>query len=374
MESGAMKPAKIYINSGFTEYLTANRLWQGIPGIEKTENGRFFMSLYSGGKTEEPGNVIVVEMSDDGEKWTDGWVVVKHDDPEVRCFDECLWIDPNGRLHLFWTQSRFYFDGRHGVWMATCENPDAENPVFSEPRRIANGVMLNKPTVRSNGEWLMPCALWNDYCNLPCEDHPELANEVSANIYVSEDNGETFYLRGGFDAPDRTFDEHMLIERKDGRIWMLIRYKHGIYQAFSRDGGVTWDNPGFSGHVGPNSRFFIRRLSSGKILLINNINPTYLTNKKIWNIRNNLMAMLSNDDGKTWYGGLMLDTRNDVTYPDGVEDKDGRIYITYDHDRMGEREILLASFTEADVEAGRLVSDGSFLQKVINKATGKKDK
>ena len=29
------------------------------------------------------------------------------------------------------------------------------------------------------------------------------------------------------------------------------------------------------------------------------------------------------DDGKTWYGNLMLDAREQVSYPDGVEGEDG---------------------------------------------------
>ncbi|MBR5742998.1 MAG: exo-alpha-sialidase, partial [Clostridia bacterium] len=148
--------------------------------------------------------------------------------------------------------------------------------------------------------------------------------------------------------------------------------RDGIGQAFSSDDGATWENIGFSGHTGPNSRFFIRRLRSGRILLVNHVNPTYLTDPKDWNVRNNLMAMLSEDDGKTWIGGLMLDTRTGISYPDGVEDEEGRIYIVYDHDRTGAREILMAEFTEEDILEGRAASGAARLRVLINRAEGEK--
>ena len=69
------------------------------------------------------------------------------------------------------------------------------------------------------------------------------------------------------------------------------------------------------------------------------------------------MAFVSHDDGQTWQGGLMLDEREKVTYPDGVQAPDGTIYIVYDHNRMPDGEVLMATFTEDDVRAGKPVSD-----------------
>lgn len=374
MQIGAMAAPGIYRNHEMEEYLTAGRLWQGIPGIEMTKNGRIFACWYSGGMTEEPGNVIILEKSDDGgESWTDGFLLVKHDDPEVRCFDPTVWMDPKGRLWLIWAQSRGMYDARDGVWAAVSEKPDADEVTFGEPRRVANGLMLNKPTVTSKGEWLFPSALWSTSFAKANEEHPELQDEMLANVYVSTDEGETFVRRGGVDMPDRGFDEHMVVEKEDGRLWMLTRTGYGIGQAFSDDGGWTWKDAGPSGHTGPNSRFFIRRLKSGRILMVNHVNPTYLTNASDWNIRDNLMAMLSEDDGKTWKGGLMIDARKDVSYPDGVEAEDGVIRIIYDYQRRDAREILMATFTEEDVLCGRPVSGKARFEQLVNRATGNRE-
>jgi hypothetical protein len=353
----AMIPAKIMFRPENPKYADENRLWQGIPSLERTRHGNIYVVFYTGMKTEESGNyVMVVRSKDNGKTWLSVEMIIEHGDPEMRVFDPCLWHDPLGRLWLTWTQSRGFFDGRGGVWAIVSENPDDEMPTWSSPERIANGLMMNKPTVLSTGEWLFPCAIWA--CKEPLESH-QLDSERFSNVYATIDNGKTFNLLGGADVPDRSFDEHMIIEKKDGTLWILVRTFYGIGQSFSSDGGYTWSKGEDSGLGGPCSRFFIRRLRSGNLLLVNHYNFTG---------RNNLTAMLSKDDGKTWEGFLVLDERDDVSYPDGVQADDGTIYIVYDHDRYGDKEILMASFTEEDVLAGQCVTSNAQLKILVNKA------
>jgi hypothetical protein len=56
-----------------------------------------------------------------------------------------------------------------------------------------------------------------------------------------------------------------------------------------------------------------------------------------------------------------------VSYPDGVQAEDGLIWIVYDRDRQGAGEILLATFREEDVVAGKDVSGRAHLRHVVNK-------
>ena len=101
----------------------------------------------------------------------------------------------------------------------------------------------------------------------------------------------------------------------------------------------------------PTARFFVRRLKSGALLLVKHGPLDERTQ------REKLMAFVSDDDGQTWQGGLMLDEREKVTYPDGVQAPDGTIYIVYDYNRTPNGEVLMATFTEDDVRAGKSISN-----------------
>lgn len=355
----AMNPP-VLVESPQGDCLNAARRWQGIPAIERTPNGRIFFAFYSGGQDEGIGNyVLLFRNDDDGKTMNEPYLAVMPSNPETcRVYDPCLWFAPDGKLWFFVAQSYTYYDGRNGVWAMVCENADADRPVFSAPRRIANGVMMNKPTVRQ-GDWLLPCAIWDKFKTT----YNHLPEERYSNVYRSRDGGKTFQLLSHTDYADRYVDEHMIAELGDGRLMMLIRGKHGIGQSFSADGGETWSPAEDSGLGGPCSRFCLRRLKSGKLLLVNHYQFTR---------RNNLTAMISDDDAKTWKGFLTIDARNDVSYPDTVETDDGMIYLIYDRERYNAREILMAKFTEADVLAGKLVDPRSALRIVLNRATGQK--
>src|SRR5258706_13266590 len=122
---------------------------------------------------------------------------------------------------------------------------------------------------------------------------------------------------------------------------MLNRTGSGVlWPSPSPDRGRTWDPASPTTIASPGSRFFISRLASGNLLLVNHFN---------FKGRSNITARLSKDDGKTWNDGLLLDERAGVSYPDGVQAADGLITIVYDRDRAGAGEILMAAFREQDV-------------------------
>ncbi|MCK5208591.1 MAG: exo-alpha-sialidase, partial [Cyclobacteriaceae bacterium] len=111
----------------------------------------------------------------------------------------------------------------------------------------------------------------------------------------------------------------------------------------------------------PSARFFIRRLHSGNLLLVKH-GPI---SERIG--RSHLTAYVSEDDGFTWTGGLLLDERNGVSYPDGQQSQDGTIHIIYDYSRTDAREILMAKFSEDDIVAGDTASASVSLRMVVSK-------
>lgn len=191
----------------------------------------------------------------------------------------------------------------------------------------------------------------------------DLGTESAANLWITRDAGKQLSLQGQVRVPRRVFDEHMVVDRRDGSLWTLVRAAYGIGESTSADGGKTWTAGAESAMPHVNSRFFIRRLDSGKLLLVTHNPPDRKT-------RSHLTAHLSDDDGRTWNAGLMIDERPGVSYPDGVQAPDGSIYLIYDFDRTGAKQILMAKFTEADVAAGVWQSPGSRQRVLVNQATG----
>lgn len=153
----------------------------------------------------------------------------------------------------------------------------------------------------------------------------------------------------------------MIVERRDGTLWMLGRVQDGLMESFSRDEGRTWTEPVRARVQSVSARFHLRRLRSGRLLLLKHgIEPGRAAENRSW-----LTAFLSDDDGDTWSKGFVLDERFEVSYPDADQDAAGRIYITYDRNRALDGEILMASLREEDLLAGRLITPGAFLRRVI---------
>jgi predicted neuraminidase len=218
---------------------------------------------------------------------------------------------------------------------------------------ICDGILMNKPIVTHDGRWLLPVAIWK--------------TEGSSRVVASVDQGQTFKLLGAANVPnpkDRNCDEHMLLERKDHMLWMLTRTRYGIGESMADAQGQTWSDVVPTSLTRTVSRFFLRRLNSGRVLLVRHTPPGDSVK------RSHLTAWLSDDDGRTWQGGLMLDDRNGVSYPDGIQTAEGRIYVIYDYNRLLEKQILMATFTEADILAGKLVDPKARLRVQINQATG----
>lgn len=350
------------------EYADANRSFQGIPGIETDGRGGLWTTWYTRRAGDEPGaHVVLVAYSGDlGATWTEPILAVAPSG-KVRAYDPTLWRDPSGRLWLFWAQSEYegrsWWDGRAGVWGTYTKDPErGAGASWSEPTRFCDGIMLNKPTVDKRGRILMPTSIW-DVAGWRASSLTH-----GAHVFVLDPVSLSASPLGKVEVPSElaACDEHMIVEKQDGSLWTWVRTLRGFGESFSSDGGKTWTElhvMDYPEHTV--SRFFIRRLASGALLLVKHgaLNDTGCG-------RCQLTAYLSTDDGATWSAGLMLDERGDVSYPDGCQDADGRIFVVWDREREGAKEILMARFREEDAAAGKFVSKDAATQIIVNKASG----
>ena len=233
------------------DHQTPRRFWQGCPTIQCTPKGTLFAGWYSGGAGEPSlGNYnLLVRSRDGGLSWSDPLLVIESlREEDILAIDIQLWLDPQGRMWLFWCRRDDHFrqdDPRHMfTWALICENPDEPLLRWSAPREIAPGFLRCQPTVLSDGRILLCSYDWT-----------------------------------------AKFDETMVLELRNHELLMFARSEQQcIARSVSRDGGRSWSDGARTDLVAPSSRFFIARLPSGSVLRISNNHPEE---------RRNLTAFLS---------------------------------------------------------------------------------
>lgn len=346
-------PAKVYPPDAF--HGVNNRAHVGIASFAVSpRNGRMWACWY-GGITpgEDQNNYVTLSTSaDEGKTWKEVLVC----DPDLfwprRAFDSELWISPDGKLRWTWTDrigTVASDPANDQLWMLTLDAENEPPKNLPRPELIGRGVMMCKPTVLANGEMLFPSAWWQQ--------------APSARFYSTRDC-RSFAMVGGATLPpdDRLFDEHQMVQLKNGDLWCLIRGRKGLWESRSTDNGRTWSEaqaPAGIRHT--SSRLFFTRLASGNLLLVKHGPIDRDVGRK------ELAAYISQDDGQTWSAGLMLDARGGISYPDGQQMADGRIAVIYDYNRVTDREVHLVLFTEADVLAG---ATDRIVRRRVTKSTG----
>ena len=351
MDNAGKFPCDILYDPHDKRYDENIRMFQGCPTIAVTKHGRIFLGWYSGG-TSEPhmDNYNILIYSDDGGKtWSKPlFVIPSSHEKNVHALDIQLFIDPQDVLHVVWVQNNtspvpknkpsaqpgqplafvdgyMFNDFKHAEWEIICDHPDDDSLKFSEPKFVYNGFLRCKPTFLKNGDWV-------------CFAYDQLNNRYGYSI--SSDNGKTYTHRYGAEKKSTYCDEAMAYELNDGRIRMLARTNLGeLAESYSEDGARTWSDAVLSGITAADTRFYVSKLPSGRVLLVNNDDAES---------RSKMTVQLSEDDGETWKYKKCIDARCDISYPD-ADFYNGTIYLTYDRGRTSEKEILFATFSEQDI-------------------------
>ncbi len=328
----SMKDPEVY-----AKFKNSTRSWQGIPGIEAVDMGngktRLFASWFSGG-TREPhkDNYAIYAYSDDGGQTWSQTFIVSHKDEESRVFDPSIFNDKNGNVWLIWNQGRDKFTNTHTLWYAKITNPTDKDGNFNvtQPIKIADTFLLNKPTITSEG-------------NICFVSH-SFADRNHVTFYESTDKGETWKLKGTIYSPAYIFvAEASVVDTViDGKTVYICTQRcdqsYNCAVSYSYDKGETWtDMKEF--FIGPSSRSRLYRLSSGNIAFVYHYN-TYGREK--------LCIRLSTDGGKTFNHALILDVRNGVSYPN-ITELNGKIYVAWDYNRYNQKQVLMTTLTESEL-------------------------
>lgn len=344
-------------------YSPSDRRYAGMPTIAKTGD-RLWATWRSGYTWEGKYNYFPICYSDDGgDTWVDPYMIVDHPDAKgagIGVGTPQLWTDPDGNLWLFYTTG--------GVWAVkfTGADGDLSKMTWEFKHILYNNLIAKAPVVIRNEkgeeEWMLICYNTND----------QGLGLTTTAAYVSSDKGESWSEKGRAvtDAVNlRKYAESSVYQTSDGVLHQVCRLDGGgggLEVSTSSDYGKTWSS--FTRYLeepfsGPASKPHYISLGNGTIFAVNHASDTS---------RTDLTVYLSEDDGKTWPYRLMIDDRDDVSYPFAIYD-DGMLYVVYDRDRAGAQEIRLARITIEDVKAGKITQENSVLRHKIYQKTGLKD-
>jgi predicted neuraminidase len=136
-----------------------------------------------------------------------------------------------------------------------------------------------------------------------------------------------------------------LIPLAGDRVLMMLRDggdERVLHTAVSEDNGWTWSLPAHSTLPNPDAAVDAVRLSDGRLLLVYN---------HAEHGRDNLRLALSTDEGRTWQGGVVIESEpsKEFSYPSLVQDERGHLHLTYtwQRERIKHLEFNLAWIDEA---------------------------
>lgn len=270
-------------------------------------------------------------------------------------------LDRDGEYHLFPMEVRHEGEGRReiavnyfiDVWHVRTSGGGAQ---WEPAQRIFAGYVgsINGVLQLSTGRILLPFAEWIG--GRP--QGPPFGANVSTCMY-SDDGGKTWHKSPAQLTAPRHTDyngsgygacEPVLIELKDGRVYMLARTETGrLYESYSHDGGVNWAPLRPSRFIGTDAPAAFLRLPDDRILLFWNgcEKPGRVGKDGVYGGRDIVHAAISDDECQTWRGFREVyrdPTRNETpphtgdrgtAYPMPYLAPDGKVLVMTGQGRAG---------------------------------------
>lgn len=309
-------------------------------GLVMTPGGRLLAAIQADDK------VCLLSSNSKGDKWEKVQEL-----PALS--DAVLWRGFSGEIRLFATAA----DG--SLTMRVCARADEGVPAWSEPVSLAKGYCSAPPVVLRNGAVLLPAYL---------------SEEKAVGTLLSMDRGTHWFPRScGVQLPEKVHSgrpDPILVPYRNGRLALLNRATGTQWRWLSQsvNFGQSWSAP-VPFLYAPDMPMSLSLLPNGKWLAVKNGR----LDQRIYYVPDRLFAYLSDDEGQSWYGDLILDGRKDACSPCALAPGDGSIYVLYAYEpldgscsevyfvRTGEMEINAGvpdRTLEASQKAKILVADG----------------
>ncbi|QDT49092.1 hypothetical protein Pan258_31390 [Symmachiella dynata] len=356
------------------------------PGIVETADGDLLVCWFHGvgEKTDDSLVIRGARKKRGADQWSAPFLMADNQNlPDQNCV---LFIDPRGKLWLFWissldntsdtyllkyrTSSDYAGDGPpKWDWQDVLhcrpvnlqqrypESAEQAREEFAEEiktnerlrTRLEYGVTTSKDKLARRLGWMTrthPIMLSDTRMMLPL--YSDIFNCSLAAF--TDDWGKTWE----FSEPILPLNvQPSFVRKQNGDIVAMMRDKsprRRIPRSVSHDGGQTWTQTQGMEIPNPDSSVECIALKSGNWLLV--CNDTTGGDR---GGRTQLTAYLSDDEGETWKWHRTLEKHDASTaaaYPSVIESRDGSILCTYTHSPSPNETIKVVRFNEDWVRAG----------------------
>lgn len=372
--------------------------------IVETPDGDLLATWFHG-QGEKSDDTLVIQgarKAKGAAAWSEPFVLA--DTPGLPDQNCVLFVDPSGRLYLWWisalanTRETYFLQYRTSTDFEGAGAPVWERSGFitQEPKNLAEvmdtmaagvdakfgAAFDSEPKYRERlnhgqrmarfdetyiHDWNEPVIgrlagmlSWMPRCQPIMLSEKRLAIGLYSDVYMTsltcftEDGGATW----SYGEPMRDYGliQPALVQKKDGTLVAFGRDKgpsKKIRVAESADGGMTWNKFYDLPIDNPDSSVSVLALQSGQWLLVCND----LTGADGRHGRSRLVACLSADEGATWpWRRAMEDSTSPpeykphASYPTAMQTRDGMIHVTYTYTPTSGESIKHVWFNEAWVQ------------------------
>ena len=295
--------------------------------VEVSEN-QFLIAAF-GGSREGKDDVSIWLSHSNGDRWRSPQLIdtgVSADQELYPCWNPVLFQSQAGTLRLF-----YKVGPSPREWWGMVKTSDDMGKTWSVGKRLPRdilGPIKNKPIQLNDGTILSPSST-----------ETRTARGLSWKVHIEKSTDDGKYWTKIPIDPQTKFDviQPSILQLGDQRLQILCRSRdNSVMQAFSSDNGDTWGSITRTELPNPNSGTDAITLSTGYHLLV--YNPTV----KGKNGRSKLSVALSKT-GKDWEEILSLENekKGEFSYPSVIESKDGKIHISYTHNRRNIKHVVL---------------------------------
>ncbi len=283
--------------------------------------GRVLAGLVMG-ESRHQAVAAVSAVSADGRQWA-APVVLPFEAPVASAV---VWAGPEGKDYAF--ASRVLPGGDAELLFSV-----GGGSVWSTPERIGSGFCSSVPVLTDKGDWLLPAS----------------DGKGNALIFRSVDQGRSWTRIASVTPPSKIpLDVQPALVAGEGRLDLYLR-SAGFgwsYRSVSRDGGQHWSEPVYNIPV-PDQRFAEIRLSDGRLLSVKNGR----LGQHLYKLSDGLYAFLSDDNGETWYGSMVLEAGVEASGPVATELPGGGILIAYNYAKAEKQEIRAVVTSVGEIDA-----------------------